>query len=108
MEYISPTSPPQSLFIQSIVVAKMEKGNDRYLSEKDNINDDRTLDNVKNLEASLAQAEAGTASEHRLGLWAALKLYPKASAWSMALSFIVVMEGYDVILLGSFCKYGPD
>lgn len=41
----------------------------------------------------LADAQAGNDSETKMGLIAALKLYPKASAWSIAISFAVVMEG---------------
>lgn len=41
----------------------------------------------------LADAQAGNDAETKMGLFAALKLYPKASAWSIAISFAVVMEG---------------
>ena len=59
--------------------------------------------NLKQSKNILFEAEAGEAAEHRLGLLAALKLYPKASIWSILISFAVVMEGYDLVLLGSFC-----
>jgi hypothetical protein len=51
------------------------------------------VNQVKKLEMLLHEAELGTAAEHRMSLWQALKLYPKASAWSIAISFAVVMEG---------------
>lgn len=63
-----------------------------------------TKEKVLRLETMLVEAEAATQSEHKLGLWQALKLYPKASAWSILISFAVVMEGFDVVLLGSFCS----
>ena len=44
-------------------------------------------------EIFLADAQAGNDSEVKMGLFAALKLYPKASAWSIAISLAVVMEG---------------
>lgn len=41
-----------------------------------------------------------------------LRLYPKAIAWSVLISSCCAMEGYDISLLGNFCKfhsliYGP-
>lgn len=45
------------------------------------------------LEQLLQDAEAATAMEHRMGLFEALRTYPKAAAWSMALSVAVIMEG---------------
>jgi hypothetical protein len=32
-----------------------------------------------------------------------LRLYPKAIAWSVLISSICAMEGYDVALIGNFC-----
>ena len=51
------------------------------------------FDNVKKAEVLLSEAEAATEQEHRMGLLQALRTYPKASAWSIAISFAVVMEG---------------
>jgi hypothetical protein len=50
-------------------------------------------------EIFLADAQAGNDSEVKMGLFAALKLYPKASAWSIAISLAVVMEGMSSIEL---------
>ncbi|KAJ5493954.1 hypothetical protein N7463_010041 [Penicillium fimorum] len=47
-------------------------------------------------------AKAATDKEHRMSLWEGLKLYPKAIGWSVLISTAIVMEGYDVVLLGSF------
>lgn len=47
----------------------------------------------------IRKAAAATEAEHKMGLWAALKLYPKAVAWSVLLSTAVIMAGYDVTLL---------
>ncbi len=48
---------------------------------------------VKQAEALLLEAEAATEQEHQMGIWQALKTYPHASAWSIFISFAVVMEG---------------
>jgi SP family general alpha glucoside:H+ symporter-like MFS transporter len=61
-------------------------------------------------------AKVASDAEHHMPLWEGLKTYPKAIAWSLALSSCIIMEGYDTLLLGSFYampafnrKYGqPD
>lgn len=85
---------------------------------------------VQELADRLFAAQQSTETEVKMSLWEALKLYPKASMWSLLISFAVVMEGewlqsrhgllsamytnrthanispgYDVILIGSFCKF---
>lgn len=35
----------------------------------------------------------------------ALKIYKKAVLWSLAISCVVIMEGYDTNLLGNFFAY---
>jgi SP family general alpha glucoside:H+ symporter-like MFS transporter len=47
-------------------------------------------------------AKAATAAEHAMSVRDALRLYPKAVAFSMILSLALVMEGYDTALLGAF------
>lgn len=54
---------------------------------------DADLKATQKAENFLADAKAGNDAETKMGLIAALKLYPKASAWSIAISFAVVMEG---------------
>lgn len=51
------------------------------------------------------EAQIATAKEHQMSLWQALKLYPKAIGWSVLLSTAIIMEGYDVVLMGSFYAY---
>jgi SP family general alpha glucoside:H+ symporter-like MFS transporter len=51
------------------------------------------------------EASVATRAEHEMTLWQGLKLYPKAVGWSMLLSTAIVMEGYDVVLLGSFYAF---
>ncbi|CAG8090836.1 unnamed protein product [Penicillium salamii] len=48
------------------------------------------------------EAHATIEKEHNMGPWQALKLYPKAVGWSLLLSCAIIMEGYDVVLIGSF------
>ncbi|KAF5007407.1 hypothetical protein FDECE_6255 [Fusarium decemcellulare] len=49
----------------------------------------------------LADAQDATAQEHDMTLHSALKLYPKAALWSLAMSSTIIMEGYDTMLLGN-------
>lgn len=50
-------------------------------------------------------AYRGTQYEHNMTLLQAIRMYPKATAFSMILSLSVIMEGYDTSLLGSFFGY---
>ncbi|KAK9326350.1 general substrate transporter [Lipomyces orientalis] len=50
-------------------------------------------------------AESGAENEEALPLWKAIKAYPKAIFWSLAVSMCVVMEGYDTVLIGNFYAY---
>jgi hypothetical protein len=56
----------------------------------------------------VSDAKDATESEHKMSLWQGLKLYPKAVLWSICISTCIAMEGYDLCLLGNFCKYSPD
>ena len=47
-------------------------------------------------------AEAATAREKEMGVWQAVKNYPTAICYSMALSLCLVMEGYDTSLTNNF------
>jgi SP family general alpha glucoside:H+ symporter-like MFS transporter len=49
----------------------------------------------------LRDAQEATNVEHQLGLLKSARLYPKAIAWSMLLSTALIMEGYDLLLMGS-------
>jgi SP family general alpha glucoside:H+ symporter-like MFS transporter len=49
------------------------------------------------------QAETHPDKEHKMTLREGLRLYPKAIAWSVLISSICAMEGYDVALIGNFC-----
>ncbi|KAG8159711.1 hypothetical protein KVR01_010348 [Diaporthe batatas] len=47
------------------------------------------------------QAQHAATEEKTMSLGQALKLYPKAIGWSVLLSSTLIMEGYDLALLGS-------
>lgn len=47
------------------------------------------------------EAQHAADDEKSMGLLQAIKLYPKAVGWSIVLSTALVMEGYDLALLGS-------
>lgn len=51
-------------------------------------------------------AKAATDNERSMTLLQGIKLYPKAVGWSMLLSTCIVMEGYDLVLLGR-CVLDP-
>ncbi|KAL2810599.1 general substrate transporter [Aspergillus granulosus] len=57
------------------------------------------MDNV------IHDARNATEKEHNMSLWRGLKLYPKAVGWSILISAAIIMEGYDVVLMGSFYGY---
>lgn len=47
------------------------------------------------------EAQHAAADEKQMSLMQAIKLYPKAVGWSVVLSSALIMEGYDLALLGS-------
>lgn len=48
------------------------------------------------------EAQEATEYEHQMGIWKAIKTYPKAVGWSVLASTALVMEGYDLVVIGSF------
>ncbi|KAL2810328.1 putative MFS alpha-glucoside transporter [Aspergillus granulosus] len=51
------------------------------------------------------EAQAALDKEHSMTAWEALKTYRKAVGWSILMSCAIIMEGYDVVLIGSFFAY---
>lgn len=49
----------------------------------------------------LVEGKQAARKEQSMTLWQALRLYPKAVGWSVLLSSTLIMEGYDLTLLGS-------
>jgi hypothetical protein len=52
----------------------------------------------------IRDAKAATVKEQNMTLLQGIKTYPKAIAWSMLISMCIVMEGFDLVLLNTFCK----
>lgn len=50
----------------------------------------------------LALAQQANADEHSLTVREAIRRYPTAIMWSVLVSSAIVMEGYDIVLVGSF------
>ena len=51
------------------------------------------------------EARQATAAEHSFTFVQAIKAYKRAAFWSNLISTTVIMEGYNVTLLGSFIGY---
>jgi len=47
-------------------------------------------------------AANATEAEQKMTVWQGLKTYPKAIGWSVCFSSAIIMEGYDLTVLGSF------
>jgi hypothetical protein len=81
---------------------------DRSVHEdQDDKNGSRTpalSENEKATNEMFANAALATDKEHNMTLKQGLKLYPKAIAWSALISTLCAMEGYDISLIGNFCK----
>ncbi|KAK9476108.1 general substrate transporter [Lipomyces japonicus] len=58
---------------------------------------------IDNVEGSYGVTEAKRASdqEHAMPFLQAIKTYRKAAMWSMIVSTCIIMEGYDIVLVGS-------
>ena len=50
---------------------------------------------------TMENARAATEKEHNMTLMQGIKLYPKAIAWSMLISTLIVMEGFDIALINN-------
>lgn len=67
------------------------------------------IDHLKNVDINDKTLNNGaleaTAQEHSMGVFQAFKTYKRAAFWSILISMTVIMEGYDVTLIGSFYGY---
>jgi SP family general alpha glucoside:H+ symporter-like MFS transporter len=50
---------------------------------------------------TMQNAKSATEKEHNMTLLQGIKLYPKAIAWSMLISTLIVMEGFDIALINN-------
>jgi SP family general alpha glucoside:H+ symporter-like MFS transporter len=60
------------------------------------------VEDALRLETMVNDAKVATEAEHNMSLWQAIKRYPKASVWSLLISFAVVMEGKRLHSFHSF------
>jgi SP family general alpha glucoside:H+ symporter-like MFS transporter len=56
-------------------------------------------------QGALVDAKQASDEEHSQTLWQAISANHKAVAWSVLISLSIIMEGYDVILIGNFFGY---
>jgi SP family general alpha glucoside:H+ symporter-like MFS transporter len=47
-------------------------------------------------------AKRGTATEHKMGSWEAMKVYRRGAFWSMFISLSIIMRAYDIEIMGNF------
>lgn len=84
-----------------------------HVEHQDNVVrvDDATVRKLSVANPELAhlttEAKGATQAEKSMGLFQAVRLYPKAVGWSILLSTALVMEGYDLMLLGNFYAFPP-
>ncbi|GAA5912254.1 uncharacterized protein JCM6883_003296 [Sporobolomyces salmoneus] len=63
---------------------------------------DKLADRIEHVEEVLQDAAAASKREVEMGFLEALKLYPRASFFSILFSTAIIMEGFDLTLIGSF------
>lgn len=51
--------------------------------------------------AIAAKGREGAEQEHKMGLLEGIRTYPWAVFWSVAVSMVIIMEGYDVVLVSA-------
>jgi hypothetical protein len=102
-------------FIQ-LPQAKLHRGpvamSEKQLAHEDSVhmeangNFDRSWREEKFGERQLSVVAHDNAIEEKdMTIRQALKIYKKAMLWSLAISCVVIMEGYDTNLLGNFYAY---
>ena len=82
-------------------VVEVARSNDGVLRVNDNAVRKMSIANAT-IADEVADAREATEKEHQLSIRDACKLYPKAICFSLLFSTAVIMEGYDLSLMGSF------
>ena len=54
-----------------------------------------------------SEARQAAEAEQQMSLWQAIKTYPHAVGWSVLFSTTLIMEGYDLALLGNLYASAP-
>ena len=78
-----------------------EKGVDFHAKPLDGVD----IDDLESAPDFLDGVRVATEREHELTFRQAARLYPGAFFWAVAISFTIVMEGYNTYLLGNFYAY---
>jgi hypothetical protein len=87
---------------------KMEKAADIAMTENttSNVNMEQELHGgtprSKLEEINRDLAKRGTATEHKMGNWEAMRLYRRGGFWSMFISLSIIMRAYDIEIMGNF------
>ncbi|KAI1015505.1 hypothetical protein LB504_010888 [Fusarium proliferatum] len=63
-------------------------------------NESHTAQHVESTSHSGHDERQAAETEKNMSLWTGIKTYPWAIFWSVMMSLIIVMEGYDVVLMG--------
>ncbi|KAK2764297.1 hypothetical protein FQN54_008989 [Arachnomyces sp. PD_36] len=71
-------------------------------SEGDAVQPASTEHDLPDVSKDVSLARSAAQQEHHLGIWEAIRRYPKAVMWSVLLSTSIIMEGYDIVLINSF------
>ncbi|KAJ9635994.1 hypothetical protein H2201_000005 [Coniosporium apollinis] len=82
-----------------------EKANLEAIDTRTSSREEAGYSHVLKGEQLVANAKSAVEAEHSMGIAKALKAYPKAIFWCLAVSMCVIMEGYDTILIGNFYAY---
>lgn len=82
-----------------------EKANMEAIDTRTSSREEAGYSHVLKGEHLVANAKSAVEAEHSMGIRKALKAYPKAIFWCLAVSMCVIMEGYDTILVGNFYAY---
>ncbi|KAH3686957.1 hypothetical protein WICPIJ_002055 [Wickerhamomyces pijperi] len=71
-----------------------------------NDDDDHAVDSLLSKFIAISnEAQTNESSEKSMSLMEGLRTFPKAAAWSIALSTAIIMEGYDTNLLNSLYSF---
>lgn len=73
---------------------------EHYTKPSEVVNDEN-LEKPNTVDQLIADARAATEKEHKMTLLQGIRLYPKAVFWSVIISSCIVMEGYDISLVGN-------
>ena len=87
----------------SVGEAYNERRASRVAATQRNVSISRSFADARRPSAAIVNDAANaTETEQKMTVWQGLKTYPKAIGWSVCFSSAIIMEGYDLTVLGSF------